>query len=167
MFLLVACLYDGSLFSMLGTTASFQLLIPSVNLKSQEEDQIRPFFLKDCVFLFVVFQKYVPPLLARVSVGKPDGNFITRADQTNSDVRWLWKVVCVVSSQSCTRETPGKSNKRLAQTWKASVCGTVGFSSSSPQRELVGRPAFGCISVCFLMCQKASFMNTVGGDAVV
>lgn len=53
-----------------------------------------PFLLMDYVSLFVVFHKYVPPLLAGVSVGKPDGNFITRADQTNSDVRWLGKVVC-------------------------------------------------------------------------
>ena len=105
-----------------------------MNLKSQE-DQIRPsffffffffFFVKDCIFLFVVFHKYVPPLLARVSLGKPDGNFITRADQTNSDVRWLWKVVCGKPSE--LHRLLEKVTTVLAQTWKQSVC--VGLLAS-------------------------------------
>lgn len=41
------------------------------------------FFFKRIVsFPLWFFHKYVPPLLASVSVGKPDGNFITRTDQT-------------------------------------------------------------------------------------
>lgn len=82
--------FDAKLFLIPVFSFFSQLLIPLVNLVSQE-DQIRPFKRrrrkkKVGIFPFVGCHKYVPPLLARFSVGKPDGNFITRTDQTNSDV---------------------------------------------------------------------------------
>lgn len=102
-------------------------LIPLVNLEVPRGSDKT--FLKKIgkkrkvgIFPFVGFHKYAPPLLARFSVGKPDGNFITHTDQTNCDVSWLWKVVCVVSSQSCKREFwLKKSNNHLAQLEESSV----------------------------------------------
>lgn len=66
-----------------------QLLIPFVNLKIPS-GSAKPFKKKKggggiFDFLFAVFLKYVPPLLARVSVGKPDGNFYY-PDWSNNDV---------------------------------------------------------------------------------
>lgn len=62
-----------------------QLPIHSWTLKSHQ-DLIRPFKEKRSTSLFVVFHKYVLPLLAGVSVGEPDGNFITLTNQTSSDL---------------------------------------------------------------------------------
>lgn len=87
-----------------------QLLIPFVNLeipsesakplKKKKKKKTRIIF----DFLFVVLLKYVPPLLARASVGKPDGNFYypdwsnndVSCERSTANVRWIVLCVCYV-----------------------------------------------------------------------
>lgn len=110
----------------------------------------KTFLLKDCTSLFVVFLQIFP-----VSLGQ---SFSWETRWGLYYPRWSNKQWCKMTVKGSVwfnlpsySETPGKSNKRLAQTWMMAVCGTAGHSSSSAQCELLGL----CfVTTFFLMCQK-------------
>lgn len=111
--------------------------------------------------LFVVFRKYVPPQLARVWVGKLNGNFIT-PDWSNKQWCKLWKVVSGELSEWLDGLLEEKKERKEYQSfssdledggvWDCWLLWKLGCLSASH--------TFACISVLNSKCAKNLFTLT-------